>query len=60
MEITSAKVEDIKGSYFYKDWLKREGLRVIEDFYQGCKNGKVRTLEKKGRLGVYLKGDIND
>jgi mannose-6-phosphate isomerase-like protein (cupin superfamily) len=55
MEEKTAKVEDIKGTYFYKEWLKREGIPVIEDYYiKDVKTQKLEPWKRKGGLGVYL------
>ena len=49
------KVEDIKGSYFYKEWLKREGIPVIEDYYiKDVRTERLEPWKRKGGLGVYL------
>ena len=48
-------VEDIKGSYFYKEWLKRECIPVIEDYYvKDVKTQRLEPWERKGGMGVYL------
>lgn len=51
----TTQVEDIKGSYFYKEWLKREGIPVIEDYYiRDVRTQKLEPWKRKGGLGVYL------
>ncbi len=55
MEEKTAHVEDIKGTYFYKEWLKREGIPVIEDYYiKDVRTQKLEPWKRKGGMGVYL------
>ncbi len=55
MEEKAAGVDDIKGSYFYKEWLKREGIPVLETFYiKDVKTENLAPWKRKGGSGVFL------
>ena len=49
------EMKEIQGTYFYKEWLKREGIPVIEDYYiKDVKTQDLKPWKRKGGLGVYL------
>lgn len=55
MEEDTEKLEVIEKNYFYKEWLRREGIPVIEDYYiKDVKTEKLAPWNRKGGLGVFL------